>query len=154
MEIWVILVFWSAKTLWVASNIQITQTGSSKNKQTGHQALVSTFRLCSELPLGKISPTQSSQRGSPLMVTSWRQKLLVYPFNFSSLRSWGKSQILFPSIIGSPWVMWPSLKQPPWPGKCSDWPGLSHMSHLCTGVESPTEAQGMTVGEDGRTVTS
>lgn len=45
METWVILVFWSAKTLWVASNIQITQTGSSKNKQTGHQALVSTFRL-------------------------------------------------------------------------------------------------------------
>lgn len=76
----------SAKTPWVASNIQITQTGSSKNKQMGHQALVSTFRLCSGLPLGKISPTQSSQRGSPLMVTSWRQKLLVYPFNFSSLR--------------------------------------------------------------------
>lgn len=64
METWVILAFLSAKTLWVASNIQITQTGSSKNKQTSHQALVSTFRLCSELLLGKISPTQSSQRGS------------------------------------------------------------------------------------------
>lgn len=82
------------------------------------------------------------------MVRSWRQKLLVYSFNFSSLRE--ESDLV-------PRHHWLSLGHVAIPetttmaGKCSDWPGLSHMSHLCTGVESPTEAQGMRIGEDGRT---
>lgn len=108
MEIWVILALLSAQTLWVASNIQINSSDRFQQKTSKHgtRSLFSIFSPSSALRLGETSPTHGSQRGSPLVVTSWRQKFLVlHPLSFSSLRErsdrsiYGFISSVFPPIL-------------------------------------------------------